>query len=179
MDTKKRLEELRVILRSESISYDELHELQDFGERGLIEPDDVELLEAAGVPEQRNDDMDTRKLGIRTVSHMPRDFAKHGRYHLTINEKMANGHGPDLMRAVGSKDGEAVAAELVRRWNAYPELVEALQEANGTLAAIAEMSQRHDPETGFLRDLSPYDTYRSLLPCFQRLNALLDTLKTN
>lgn len=71
------------------------------------------------------------------------------------------------------------AAEIVRRYNAYPELVEALREAKGTLAAIAEMSQRHDPETGFKRDLSPYDTYRSLLPCFQRLNTLLDTLKTN
>lgn len=77
------------------------------------------------------------------------------------------------------EQGWKTADEIVKRWNAYPELVEALQEAKGTLAAIAEMSQRHDPETGFLRDLSPYDTYRSLLPCFQRLNALLDTLKTN
>jgi hypothetical protein len=52
MDTQARLEELRTILRSESISYDELHELQDLGARGLIDPDDVELLEAAGVPEE-------------------------------------------------------------------------------------------------------------------------------
>ena len=52
MDTTKRLEELRTILRSETISYDELHELQDLGARGLIDPGDVELLEAAGIPEQ-------------------------------------------------------------------------------------------------------------------------------
>jgi len=51
MDTQARLEELRTILRSESINYDELHELQDLGARGLIDPGDVELLEAAGVPE--------------------------------------------------------------------------------------------------------------------------------
>lgn len=52
MNNRKRLEELRAILRSESMSYDELHELQDLGARGLIDPGDVELLEAAGVPEQ-------------------------------------------------------------------------------------------------------------------------------
>ena len=44
-----RLEELRAILRSESISYGELAELADLAEH--IAPDDVELLEAAGVPE--------------------------------------------------------------------------------------------------------------------------------
>ncbi len=46
---KERLEELRIILRSETISYGELHELQSLAEH--IEEGDVELLEAAGVPE--------------------------------------------------------------------------------------------------------------------------------
>ena len=46
---KKRLEELRKELREERISYGELCELQSL--TSYIEPDDVELLEAAGVPE--------------------------------------------------------------------------------------------------------------------------------
>lgn len=47
---KKRLEQLRRILRSESISYGELAELQDLAPH--VEDGDVELLEAAGVPEE-------------------------------------------------------------------------------------------------------------------------------
>jgi len=46
----KRLEELRTILRSESISYGELAELQSLAP--YIADGDVELLEAAGVPEE-------------------------------------------------------------------------------------------------------------------------------
>jgi hypothetical protein len=48
-DTKSRLEYLRGELRAERISYGELHELQTMADQ--IEPGDVELLEAAGVPE--------------------------------------------------------------------------------------------------------------------------------
>ena len=44
-----RLEELRAELRAERISWGELAELQ--GLAAHIEPDDLELLEAAGVPE--------------------------------------------------------------------------------------------------------------------------------
>ncbi len=44
-----RLDYLREQLRNESISYDELHELQSMADQ--IEPGDVELLEAAGIPE--------------------------------------------------------------------------------------------------------------------------------
>jgi hypothetical protein len=44
-----RLEELRTELRAERISYGELAELQGLAEH--IEPSDLELLEAAGVPE--------------------------------------------------------------------------------------------------------------------------------
>ena len=48
-DIKKRLEYLRQELRQERISYGELVELQSLAEH--IDLDDVELLEAAGVPE--------------------------------------------------------------------------------------------------------------------------------
>ena len=49
MDIQKRLEYLRQELREERISYGELTELQSLAEH--IQPNDVELLEAAGVPE--------------------------------------------------------------------------------------------------------------------------------
>lgn len=48
-EIKQRLEYLRSMVRGECISYDELHELQCLAEH--IEEDDVELLQAAGVPE--------------------------------------------------------------------------------------------------------------------------------
>ena len=48
-EIKNRLEELRTELRNECISYGELVELASLAE--YIEPGDVELLEAAGVPE--------------------------------------------------------------------------------------------------------------------------------
>lgn len=51
-----RLEELRAALRSESMSYGELAELQGLAE--FIDEGDVELLEAAGVPEFPEDDDD-------------------------------------------------------------------------------------------------------------------------
>ena len=51
-EIKARLEYLRGELNAEKISYDGLHELQNYGELGLIPPGDVQLLEAAGVPEQ-------------------------------------------------------------------------------------------------------------------------------
>jgi len=52
------LEELRAILRSGHMSWGELHLLQVLAE--FIEPGDVELLEAAGVPEfpDRDDDLE-------------------------------------------------------------------------------------------------------------------------
>lgn len=49
MNPKNRLEELRQELRKECISYEELVELQSLVE--YIDKDDIELLEAAGVPE--------------------------------------------------------------------------------------------------------------------------------
>ena len=49
--TKERLEYLRGELRAERISYGELVELQSLASH--IAPGDVELLEAAGVPEHQ------------------------------------------------------------------------------------------------------------------------------
>ena len=51
---KNRLEEIRTILQNEDISYGELVELQEL--KGYIEKGDVELLEAAGVPEFEEDE---------------------------------------------------------------------------------------------------------------------------
>ena len=48
-----RLEYLRAQIRGECISYGEIAELQGFA--ASIDPDDVELLEWAGVPEQMDD----------------------------------------------------------------------------------------------------------------------------
>lgn len=67
-EIKNRLEYLRQQLRGECISYGELHELQSLAEH--IEKDDVELLEAAGVPEDggiwKCTDPDTNQWGRRT-----------------------------------------------------------------------------------------------------------------
>lgn len=49
-----RLEHLRTALRAQCISYGELNELQNLA--AYIDPGDVELLEAAGVPEHADDD---------------------------------------------------------------------------------------------------------------------------
>lgn len=51
IQAKTNLEYIRAQLRAERVSMTELAELQGLAERGYIEPDDVELLEAAGVPE--------------------------------------------------------------------------------------------------------------------------------
>ena len=48
---RERLEQLRRELRAERISWGELHELQTLAP--YIQPDDVELLEAAGVDEHQ------------------------------------------------------------------------------------------------------------------------------
>jgi hypothetical protein len=54
VEAKERLEYIRGELRAERISYGELAELADL--IPFIEADDVELLEAAGVPEHGSED---------------------------------------------------------------------------------------------------------------------------
>lgn len=53
-DITARLEYLRGELRAQLISYDELYELQGYGEDGHIPADDLELREAAGLPEHES-----------------------------------------------------------------------------------------------------------------------------
>jgi hypothetical protein len=77
MGIKERLEYLRGELRAERISYGELAELQGLAQH--IEPGDVELLEAAGVPEtdedcpwgfislQQDEDQGTAECGCKLV----------------------------------------------------------------------------------------------------------------
>jgi hypothetical protein len=55
-EIRQRLEYLRGELRAECISYGELLELQCLAPH--IAPDDVELLEAAGIPESSDADAD-------------------------------------------------------------------------------------------------------------------------
>jgi len=62
---KERLEYLRGEIRSENISYEELMELQSLAQ--YIEPNDVELLEPAGVPEFE-DDVERNEMGDEYVS---------------------------------------------------------------------------------------------------------------
>jgi hypothetical protein len=71
---KKRLEELREEIRAERISYGELAELQSLAQ--YIEPNDVELLEPAGVPEFEEDDDNYAKGGKLTKSEVMRNMYK-------------------------------------------------------------------------------------------------------
>lgn len=50
-EAKKRLEEIRKSIQAENVSYGEIAELQDLID--FIDNDDVELLEWAGVPEDK------------------------------------------------------------------------------------------------------------------------------
>ena len=119
---QKRLEELRTILRAENMSYDELHELQDLGARGLIDPGDVELLEAAGVPEQQESAMDTRKLSILTAGK----GKTMGLFKLLTLSSPGEG-GDAVCRLDAPTAHDQALAEIVKRHNAYPDLVAALE----------------------------------------------------
>lgn len=66
-DIKDRLEYLRAELRAERISYGELAELQNLVPH--IEAGDVELLEAAGVPEKSTLVFKCRKCGAELPAH--------------------------------------------------------------------------------------------------------------
>jgi hypothetical protein len=50
-DQKDDIEDIRRALREERVSWGELIVLQDYGEEGVIEPGDLEMLEAAGISE--------------------------------------------------------------------------------------------------------------------------------
>lgn len=63
LEVKNRLEELRKILREESISTGELLELQSLSE--YIDKGDVELLEAAGVFEFEDDEIENIDITLK------------------------------------------------------------------------------------------------------------------
>lgn len=44
------------------------------------------------------------------------------------------------------------------------ELVKILKDAHEAMGKVAAMCQVHNPHTGFLNDVNPYDAYRILLP---------------
>lgn len=68
-EVQVRLEYLRDCLRAESISWGELAELQGLAEH--IEPGDVELLEAAGVPEFPDEDSTPDLLDPEGSGYLP------------------------------------------------------------------------------------------------------------
>lgn len=73
-DTAARLEHLRGELRAERISYGELTELQALADAGHIPAGDVELLEAAGMPEGANTQAaDDSPTFAHTATYSPED----------------------------------------------------------------------------------------------------------
>lgn len=80
---RDRLEYLRGELRAERISYGELAELQSLKDE--IEPGDVELLEAAGVPEFPEDDKTYKIVRFYRDSEHP-DHRKVIKTGLTLEE---------------------------------------------------------------------------------------------
>jgi hypothetical protein len=67
-DASEQLEYLRGELRAERISYGELAELQGLADEGKIPADDLELLEAAGVPEASYVDCECKHCTAEEVS---------------------------------------------------------------------------------------------------------------
>ena len=101
---KERLEYLRQELRAERISCGELIELQGLAEH--IEPDDVELLEAAGVPE-----FPEQKYGVFT-------------YHLATDECVDCEYHDNKQEAIVSADviSENMGGDVyVEVWKADPD----------------------------------------------------------
>jgi hypothetical protein len=94
---KIRLEELREELRAERISYGEIAELQGLAE--YIDPDDVELLEAAGVPEFKEDGIEVYDNGGRSydrytvvLTNKANEYDEHGR---PVFDSLGLSHNPD------------------------------------------------------------------------------------
>jgi len=75
-EAKKRLEELRAELRAEGISYAETIELQSLEQ--YIDKHDVELREAAGVPEFSTDLFETPELIPDNVRAVFDKYCEHG-----------------------------------------------------------------------------------------------------
>jgi hypothetical protein len=110
-DIPERLEELRAELRAERISYGELAELQDLVEH--IDRDDVELLEAAGVPEHRfTKEQLEDLLNVETVLQHYRiaqiwtglaEYPDDGEHTMAIDEAIEDPYSMDLGEEINSR----------------------------------------------------------------------------
>lgn len=129
-NVKQRLEELRVELRAERISYGELAELQSLAD--LIEPGDVELLEAAGVPEFLDEPRYKATFSPQAwvndnavpvdppgptewdaTEFVTRDLSRYGRerYQTWLADTLEHGDREDVLRT------DPNAPEWVREWS--------------------------------------------------------------
>ncbi len=151
-----RLEYLRGELRAERLSYGDLAELQALGQEGRIPADDLELREAAGLPEQEPESdyvnrealatMDTDALAILIVDGGPADLIDAARAELARRLRAAEADGD--MDAVAEVEN-ALAGLLGL------DAEQGLTEAAG--AAISAFRDAHDPvcsECG--REIEPH-----------------------
>ena len=119
VEAKKRLEELREALRSEDMSYSELLDLQSLAK--YIDKDDVELLEAAGVPEF-DDDEPSEEMQKLLEEHEKE--AKKNRVKIT---NLGSNSGDDYIasKTTQRKDGsdfltsEINEGEVTHYWEEY------------------------------------------------------------
>lgn len=102
MNIKQRLEYLRGELRAERISLDEIHELQHY--KPYIDADDVELLEAAGVPEHE-DDEDDKLLSYDDLAALIAQMSPDDRAKPVLSQNGTTGayYG---FNSIGKVDGE-------------------------------------------------------------------------
>lgn len=57
---------------------------------------------------------------------------------------------------------EADAAFIVKACNCHDDLLEALQDCMAGIDAVLKMAQQHDPSTGYLKGVSPFDILKVL-----------------
>ena len=95
-EIKARLEELRVVLREECISYSELAELQGLAEH--IEEGDVELLQWAGVPEFPEEKSKNEVIAEFMGLKQGKDNEDRWKDDWFDNEGLINGHRNEYLR---------------------------------------------------------------------------------
>jgi hypothetical protein len=154
MEAKQRLEELRTELRNETISQLELMELESLAEE--IEEGDVELLEAAGVPE----DLEERAEFFRKRAglHSPTPWCCYSdkTFHSTMITAKIMGEKYNLFSAdvddfVDHQDKSANCDFVIKAVNNHYQLVEALRIAE---TRIDSMIKPEDYEGEIDKDLA-------------------------
>jgi hypothetical protein len=133
-EAKKRLEYLRGELQAQRISLEELHELQGLSKH--IEPGDVELLEAAGVPENKPD---TKKLAEELLETVRRGVEGQCNAWDALN-KIENTLGIDAKENTFSD----LACECIKPEDARDITVETVQELLETM--LKGDDEDHDEE---------------------------------